>query len=236
MSYAGDDLVPLLLPTQSETIGFRQGVIVSYDQTTGANTVMVGGTTMTDLPILNTSEALLMTSGAVVGILAVGANAKTMFILGRIAIPGTADALTALAMVSNRIQAAEVLGTQSTSSTTFQTLSGPVVSDVPISSSGKALVLVGAAVNYGTTSSANTEGGWISYSVSGATTVAASASHSAQESLNINATTTVNGQLVRAIVQDGLNPGLHTFTHQIRAETAGRSCNFDRRSLVIFAL
>lgn len=233
MSYASDDLVPLLAASPQPGLGFRQGVVVAWDQQTAENTVDVGGATLTNVPCLNTSEAQLLAPGDVVGILTAGSS---WFIMGRITIPGTPAAASALALISSRIRADQVLGTVATSSTTYQALGGPVVADMQVGQSGKALIMVGASVNYGTTDNLNTEGGEVGVAVSGATTVNASATNSAQETLNLNITSTVNGQLNRSVLLQNLNPGLHTFTHQVRAFTSGRSCGFDRRSLVIFAL
>src|SRR5688500_10078081 len=100
-----DDLVAALAPPPASggaAVGYRQGVIRSYDQTTGANTVEVGGALLTNLSLLNTSEALLLTPGAVVGVLTAG---PAWFILGRVTVPCTPEALSALSMISSRIVA-----------------------------------------------------------------------------------------------------------------------------------
>ncbi|HEY3484350.1 MAG TPA: hypothetical protein VGK49_03150, partial [Ilumatobacteraceae bacterium] len=88
-----DDLVPLLAQSPGPAVGFRQGVIVTWDQETAENTVLVGRSIMTNLPILNTSEAAILAEGDVVGILVAGA---TWGILGRFTIPGTPEAVSAL--------------------------------------------------------------------------------------------------------------------------------------------
>lgn len=232
MSYASDDLVPLLAPPPQSGLGFRQGVILTWDQTTAENTIQVAGATLTNLSVLNTSEAQLLSPGDVVGILTAG---PSWFIMGRITVPATPAAATALSLVSNRITSDQVSGTVATSSSTFQSLSGPVVSNVRIGPSGKALVMVGASVNYVTTNNLNTEGGYAGVAVSGATTISAGF-NAVDEAFNLNATATVNGQLSFTTLIEGLNPGLHTFTHQVCAFTSGRSCNFSDRILTVFAL
>lgn len=236
MSYRSDDLTPLLAAQPPAGLGYRQGVVVAWNPATAENQVDVGGTLVDNLPILNTSEALLLQPGDVVGILTAGRSASSWAILGRLTIPGTPQAASALSMVSSRIRAAQALGTVTTSSTTWQSLGGPVIPDVRVGQSGKALVMVDASVNYGTATAANTEGGEVSFEVTGATIISASASNSATDALNLNTTSTVNGQLGRSILLEGMTPGLHTFTHMVRAFTPGRSCNFDRRSIVVFAL
>lgn len=231
MSYANDDLTPLLTKAPAPGVGFRQGVVLSWNQETAENTVEVAGATLTDLPILNTNEALLLEPGAVVGILTAG---PTWFILGRVTVPNTPAAASALGMVSDRILVDQKFGTVPTSSTTYQALSGPVVPDVLIGNSGKALLLFGASLNYGTATSANTEGGQVGVAVSGATTRPAVGG--VHDFLNLNINSTVQGQVMQVQLLQGLNPGLHTFTHQIAAFTSGQPCNFDNRTLVVFAL
>lgn len=71
-------------PTQP--VAFRQGRIVSINSVTLANTVLVGGTVMTNLPLLG-GEASLLTAGTVVGVAVVGTEAKTYYIIGKIVKP-----------------------------------------------------------------------------------------------------------------------------------------------------
>lgn len=60
---------------------FRQGVVVSWDVTTGENSVNVGGTILANLPVLTTGEATSLAAGDVVGLLRSGPQ---YFVLGRI--------------------------------------------------------------------------------------------------------------------------------------------------------
>lgn len=230
MSSASDDLVPLFDAGKGSAVGFRQGVVMTWDPLNAANSVFVAGATLTDLPILNTNEALLLQPGSVVGILTAGSS---WFILGRITTPRTPEAASALQMVSGGVKAAQKLGTVNTSSTAWQSLTGPVV-ETTIGSSGKALIIVGASLNYGTTNSTNTEGGQVGCAVSGAT--ASSNLGTADDFFNVNMASTVGRQLTHVMLVEGFNPGVHTFTHQVAAFVSGRVCNFDRRSLVVFAL
>jgi hypothetical protein len=64
-----------------EPLYFRQGEILTYNIVTGANTVKVLGTTMTNLPILTTGEVTSLAAGDVVGILKAGTQ---YWIIGRI--------------------------------------------------------------------------------------------------------------------------------------------------------
>jgi len=227
-----DDLVSLLArpePGPAQPVGYRQGVIISYNQTTGANQVLVGGTTVTDLPLLNTSEALLLTPGAVVGILTAG---PSWFIIGRVTVPGSEQALSALRMVSDRMLADEVPGQGTRAQATFGDLNdqvGPSVT-ATISRSGMALVLVGATI---TTAGAIYSGGLMGFDITGATTRGASVADSLEFSMSSEA---FSASATRSILVTGLNAGEHTFTARYRSAASGTPFTCENRNLVVFAL
>jgi hypothetical protein len=81
----GDDLTPLLLPKPEQSVRFRQGTVVAWDANTGNNTIEVGGAFLTNVPILNSGEAIALKAGHVVGLLT---WLSSWFILGRITVPG----------------------------------------------------------------------------------------------------------------------------------------------------
>lgn len=82
----GDDLAGLFAPPQTGPgVGFRQGLVVSWNANTGANVINVAGTLITDTPMLNTGEAVALKAGHVVGLLTFNGS---WFILGRITPPG----------------------------------------------------------------------------------------------------------------------------------------------------
>ena len=81
MSYASDDLAPLLASQPATGAGYRQGVVLAWDPTTAANTIDVGGALINNVPVLNTSESLLLQPGDVVGLLTAGAS---WCVLGRL--------------------------------------------------------------------------------------------------------------------------------------------------------
>lgn len=143
-----DDLAPLLGRAAGDGVGFHQGVVLSWDPVTATNTVAVGGSVLPNVPILNTNEALLLQPGAVVGLLT---WKSSWFILGRITVPGTPDAASALRMVGDRIVAASVSENESTTSTTYADMAtpGPAIT-VPIAKSGRAIVIIGASISVGT--------------------------------------------------------------------------------------
>jgi hypothetical protein len=77
------DLSPLFAPT-GPGVRFGQGLITAWDATTGQNTIEWSGGTLTDVPILNTGEAIALRAGHVVGMLGQG---LTWFIIGRVTPP-----------------------------------------------------------------------------------------------------------------------------------------------------
>lgn len=79
-----DDLSPLFdkgLPG----VRFRQGTVLTWNSETGENTIDLAGGTLTDVPILNTGEAIALHAGHVVGLLGQGSS---WFIVGRVTVPG----------------------------------------------------------------------------------------------------------------------------------------------------
>jgi len=78
-----DDMAPLYR-RGGPGVRFRQGVVLAWDPATGANTIDLGGSSVTDVPILNTGEAIALRAGHVVGLLGQG---KSWFIIGRVTPP-----------------------------------------------------------------------------------------------------------------------------------------------------
>lgn len=223
-AYRADDLTPQLVPPKTGLLGFRQGVVVSWNAHTAENTIDVDGATLTNVPIINTSEALLLTTGAVV---ALNTWQGSWYIVGRITVPGTAEAATALAMVSQGISSAQVDTSESTTSTTYTDLAtaGPTVSSVYITSSGRCLLMMSALMGVPTSCAA-----YMSCAISGATTLAAT---QAQRSVSLGAISSiVQGSPTCVVEVTGLNSGLHTFTAKYMS-TSGGSCSFQYRNLTV---
>ena len=234
MSYASDDLTPLFAPKPEPSgVGYRQGVVREWNQATAENVIEVGGTALVNLPVLNTSDALLLAPGDVVGIITAGSS---WAVLGRLTVPGTPAAASALAVVSSRIRAAAVNDVEGTISTTYTDLTtvGPQLTDVPISASGKALVIVSAELQQ-FTGDAN-QGGSASFTVSGATTVAADITNRLMISRTDDSGS--NNLRIRSSsvhLVESLNAGLHTFTMVYRSED-GAPVQWLNRTLTVFAL
>lgn len=79
------DNLATLFPAGQPGVRLRQGTVTAWNPNTGANTVDVGGGLLTNVPILNTGEAIALKAGHVVVLLGQG---STWFIIGRITSPG----------------------------------------------------------------------------------------------------------------------------------------------------
>jgi len=205
---------------------YRQGTITEWDPGTAANKVLVGGTELANVPILNTSEALLLRPGSVVGLVVVGG---TWAILGRLTIPGTADAASALSAI--RTAVAEVADTEDTTSASFGNLGtvGPTV-EVTVGPSGRLLVTVGAQLS---SAGALFSGCLMGFALTGANTVAAAVEDSlwfacSSESFDMSAS--------RAILLTGLNAGVTTVQAKYRSAAGGETASFGNRSLFVQVL
>lgn len=111
-----DDLAGILAPPPdtAPAVGFRQGLVQAWDTTTGANQILVAGGVLTDVPILNTGEAVALKVGHVVGLLTAGGS---WFILGRITPPGDPN----FASASVAFGSAGATATNFSTSTSFAT-------------------------------------------------------------------------------------------------------------------
>lgn len=85
---ASNSDITSLFTRNSPDVGYHQGVIQTWNVQTGENTVSVVGSILSNLPMLNITEALVLRPGHVVGLLRFKTN---YFILGRIVIPDTPD-------------------------------------------------------------------------------------------------------------------------------------------------
>lgn len=76
------------LTKDTDVLRLRKATVQSWDQGTGENTLLFNGSVLTNVPILNTGEAIALQPGHVVALAVTGNSA---FILGRITKPGSAD-------------------------------------------------------------------------------------------------------------------------------------------------
>jgi hypothetical protein len=79
-----DELLPYLMSDTGNGLRFKRGVVVTWNTTTGANTVNVDGVVMTNLELLTTSDKALIATNDVVSILVDG---PTWAIWGKVTKP-----------------------------------------------------------------------------------------------------------------------------------------------------
>lgn len=245
-----DDLVSLFddePDPPSQDVRFRQGLIVTFDPVTLANTVRVGGATLTNLKLLGVGEATLLVPGATVGIMTVGGPAKTMFILGRAVTPNTADATNAVSLLNSQIYSQFIITGETTASTTYTDLAtvGPVVT-VPVGPSGRILVLATAQIQWATVGALGTGGGGLfDVAFAGANTRTPNEVVDPLVGLSVIQITTAtnNSQAgffsaTTQAVFSALNPGDTTITMKYRHSTVSTAVNtdFHRRTLTVFKL
>jgi len=240
-----EDLAPLVAPTgvaRGSTVGFRQGVVESWNPNTAENTIRIGGTLFTNLPSLaSSSEVLLIKPGDVVSIKVVSGNSAfdTMYIEGRVTVPGTPQAGSFMELFGAKVSI--VASSQSTTSSTYGDLAtvGPVIQDVLVGKTGRLLVLWGCMIEEVSTDLAR--GGSMSFEVSGATSLPADTSrryeisHTDDGILNGSLSASSNNLFCRALaghLLEGLNPGLHTLTAKYRSGNAGRTVRFSSRIMI----
>lgn len=238
---AADDINDLFaMPAgPAQPMSYRQGRIVTFDQTTLQNTVSVGGTTLTDLPVLGVAEAASLTAGSVVGVMVVG---STWAIIGRMVTPNTAEATDAISQLSSWVVAASI-GTQQTyNSTAYGDLGtvGPAVT-VNVRATGRLLVMITSQIQWVDLDVSDGNGGACTIEMSGANTMAPAAAANqllptAFTQLNIVAANSLQGCYTAMAVFNGLTPGATTVTMKYLCYVAGESVDFGRRALVAITL
>jgi len=219
---ASDDLTDLFTaqPADAATpMRYRQGVIQTWNPVTLQNTVRVGTTTLTDLPVLGLAEAASFAPGTTVGLAIID---STWAIIGRFVIPNTNDALDAITQLGQKASVGTVLTSESTSAAPYVDLTtpGPVVT-VRIPASGKLMVILSCNIGG--------PAGTMAVQVSGDTTIAP---NTFQSVLIANA-----GMVASSVIPYSGLPvgGICTFTAKYGSNGVS-SCTFSNRSIFILTL
>ena len=225
-----DDLSDLFLArpsTPAQPMMYRTGVVKSWNPVDATNVVTVDGADFINLPILNGVESLLLAPDAVVGIVDIG---TTWAILGRMTVPGTTDAASALNALT--IGDATIATSESTTSPFATDLAtvGPIV-NVIIGKSGRARVTMSCEMVWATTGG---NGGAMMYDVDGPGTHIVATS-TRQLAAGFASSTGGDVAASRTVIQTGLlNPGLYTFTAKYAAPFGpGNNCTFYNRVLTV---
>jgi len=238
-----DELDPLFEGDPSraaQPVAFRQGTVIAWNQIDATNTIQVGRSQFTNMPILASSaEVMLMVPGDTVGIQVVGTGASAqMYIIGRITSPGTAQAATALNMIG--AQVGEALSQLSTTSTSWVDLSGGPSVTVTVRPSGRVLVLFSCQIGW-LIAASGAVGGGCAVDVSGANTISASGTAETNQQVRAQieeggatSNTGIFGAGSMRLFQ-GLNPGATTFKLRYKSRY-GQSIDFDNRIICAIPL
>jgi len=243
---ADDDLGELFLPPAagpSLDMRYRQGLILTFNSNTLANTVAVGGAILTDLPILGVGEATLLAPGSVVGITTIRSlrGTATWAIIGRMVVPGTADAQNAISLLSSWIATSSLEIQETTSSTTYGDLAtfGPSVT-VNVRPTGRILIMFSAQIQFLDADPADSNGGAITVEMSGANTLSTAA---AEGPIRLTmdwgggglTDSAMQGTYTQTVVREGLNAGATTITMKYKSKW-GEAVDIGRRSLTVITL
>lgn len=236
-----DSLVPLLAGQPQNDTGYRQGVVVAWNQSTAENLVTVGGALLTNLPALNTSEATLLVPGDVVVCVRWG---RSWAVLGRVIIPGTSESASALSAL--RTESASVTAQDTITSTSYADAPvnvGPEIT-IQVGASGRLLVFPRAHIlSQGPTTAAGnslTVQGGMGFTLSGANTSAVTSDRvvTLEAGLMVTSSThwiRIEGDAGGAILIEGLNPGATTLTAKYRS-TSGVTTQVTNRTLTAMAI
>lgn len=241
---AGLFAAPAAKPSQD--MRYRQGTVVTFNPVTLQNTVDVGGTILTDLPLLGVGEATLLVPGSVVGIVSIGSTAAgsdTWAILGRLVVPNTAQASDAVSLLNARTKTAQILDDELTSSGTYTDLGtfGPSV-DVMVGPSGRLSVTIGAIIGISCAGVADGRGGFMSYQVSlGGTAIGpvddanCAALQTSYNSAPVGYTVLYYVATSRQSTLSGLTPGA-VYTLTAKYKCTGAQAEFMDRSISVTVL
>jgi len=256
MTLPGDEsLTNLFLPESAgpaQNVKYRQGVVLTFNQITLQNTVLVGDTVLTDLPILGVGEATLLRQGSVVGIIVIGEDtrAKSYAIIGRLVTPNTAEATSAVSLFNSQIysdQLSSLPSGESTSSTSYTDLAtvGPQVT-VPIGPTGRILIIATAQMQWATGALAREVGGaFFNVAFSGANTRNPNEAVDQlvgvyTNDLTVSAGTILLSNIISVTTQaifSGLTPGDTVIKMMYRKSGAATADpNFFRRTLTVIKL
>lgn len=234
-------------PGPGQNVNYRQGVVLTFDQATLSNTVNVGGTVLTDLPLLGVGESTLLVPGSVVGIINVSATggAASWAILGRLVTPGSAQAIDAVGLLNSQIQTAYVADQVSLSYDVWTDLPasfGPQVT-VNVRASGRLLVMCTCQIGWVDSNSFTGSGGFVTVEMAGANTVTPGTASNTLLPYSFTSAGTAPGSFDMSIasvtaqgVFAGLTPGLTQVTCKYQATVAGKPVDYSRRTLTVFAL
>jgi hypothetical protein len=220
-------------PSGNGDIGFHQGVIQSWDELTGVNSILVNDTVITNVKTFQSGIGVPYFAGDVVGLFRFQ---STYFILGKITAPGGSQ--------SNQIKGQFIAALESTTSTTPVNLPtfGPSVT-VNIGSSRRCLVISSCYMGASATNLGDYFGGNMRVDMTapnGSTTTNIvglfKTVYCAPLTGTVNYAEGFQEDLTRAqllTAADGVGVGQHTFTAKYKATVSSVPVTFASRNLVV---
>lgn len=256
MTFATDDLTPLLQAAPTAQMRYASGVIASWNSESFENVVEVRGSLLINLPVLSGPDALTYKAGDVVAL--VGADQQgargiaSYAILGRFVVPGAGKAAEAIewmtselgraiaaAVFADRIRSdnAPIGQIHVTADQEWQDGAfgvgdtpdpGPTV-QVEVSERGSAIIILAADV-----SSHDAVTARMGFTTSGATTRSADFSFQKVELRN-DSTDFASVSATQFVHYEDLNPGLHTFHAQYRTIGGPTGATWSTRSMTVIS-
>lgn len=210
----------LASPQGSDDTGIYTGVILTWDESSGVNTVNINGVAMSNLRTIQSGIGLIYQPGDTVMIQRKGTQ---YYIQGKVAAPG--------AGASAQIAAAQIQTQETSTSATFGDLGtfGPSVT-VNIGTSRRALVFVNSMVQV------SSSAGYASFEVTGPSAITPNNLRSA--AMGSTAVGTIFGIQTATVLltaSDGLNAGNNTFSMKYRRDVfgAGTGADFATRRITV---
>ncbi|MEV6879784.1 hypothetical protein [Amycolatopsis sp. NPDC051128] len=213
-------------PTGSSDLAHIQGEVLSWDEASGVNSVLVNGAAVSNLKVIQSGIGLQYSPGDTV---MVERRMTQWYIVGKIGAPGGSNV--------NQIKAAEVSATEITGSTTYTDLAtfGPQLT-INIGSSRRCLLMTGVRIVCAGTASNAYIGGSSTVNVTGASDIpivgTVTAGMLAQTTPIVGFSSNHNRNFVLT-AGHGLNPGANTFTMQYRSNFASPTCAFAERYIIV---
>lgn len=215
-------------PTGAEDLALHTGVILSWDESSGTNAVLVGNSSMTNLKAVQPGIGMQYVQGDVVLVVR---KQTQYFVLGKVAAPGGNN--------TNQIKSAEVVAQEISGSTTYGDLAtyGPELT-INIGSSRRFLLMVNCYMFVSGTVAANTlVGGNMTVNVTGASIIPVVGTVSAAWVGNgITNGSGGGGQFSRMFVMtaaNGVNPGPNTFTAKYKTALLSPAVSFQTRNITV---
>jgi len=216
-------------PTGPEDAAFHTGVIQSWDESSGLNSVAINGVVLSNLRSVQSGIGVQYQVGDVVMVVR---KQTQYFILGKVAAPGGSAA--------NQIRYAEVSTLETTASTSYTDLatSGPIATNVYIPSSRRILLIVNCGIQAFAAAPSGTLdiGGSATINITGDSTL--NVVGTVETTWRVGTANQGGGrtQVTRTWVMtagNGINQGNHTFSMQYISKQSTVACGFFSRNFTV---